>query len=390
MATMTQFEPAAVAEVERVRFLTAEEMVAIFTGPAVWRERVQAAEPSLVQPTVAVEPEPTEGDEAKRIAVADELRLRGLGKKARRYESCRQMGQPQICELHPAEHRYYEPFRCGLRFCPHCAPFERSRLLRKYLPVVLKVVGDAAGEISEFVMARVTFTVKSSGGVPRPEDVRKMNVCVKRAMRRVLGRRKFGLLFRDEFGFETRGHTASRVSGGLNLHLHGLYFGPFIPWEKVRDAWMVETERAFGEPSRGFYISMVPSWRSNPEQAARHALNHLLKYLSKPPAVSPERIADLEKAVHKVREVHALGVFFGVKVPKEKQGPCLCPACKKAGLDSRLAGEVRATARGMMPVYRSVVELRAAGYRELPTEFEGEDSGSESFESQWFGEGSPP
>ena len=52
-------------------------------------------------------------------------------------------------------------------------------------------------------------------------------------MRRMVGSRKgYGMVFVDEVGFEKRGHLpdAQRVSHGLNLHAHGLYFGPRLDW----------------------------------------------------------------------------------------------------------------------------------------------------------------
>jgi hypothetical protein len=369
MAAIAQPESFAMPGEAGVRVLDQDEMRSIFTGPSVWRERFEHPP----EPVVAVPFEPeAEAVLDGRARVAEELSARGLPKKARRYESCARQGTPKVCVRDPFKHRFFERFRCGVWPCPYCAPFERLRLKRKYLPVVLKVLAESVGDLSEFVLARVTFTIRSTGEVPNPREVRAMNLCVKRVLRRALGRRKFGLLFRDEFGFELRGHTVDRVAGGLNVHLHGLYLGPFLPWERIRDLWIEETERVFGEPSRGFWISPIPGWRANPEEAARHALNHMLKYTGKSPAVSPERIADLISAVHRVRQVHALGLFFGVKVPAaEKSGAPLCPACKAEGFETHLADEVRLTARGgSMPVLRSVAELLASGYRELPREFE--------------------
>lgn len=388
MATIAQPEPL-IHRPLPARVLAPEEYYGVHTGPAEWRERFTTPAVSDPAPVPAVDEPQVDTLDDERTQVADELRARGLGKKAIRFENCWRKAHPQSCERKPFEHRYFERFRCGLRFCRTCAPFERKRLKAKYLPVVLKVIEEHAGTLSEFVLARVTFTVRSTSEVPSPKQVRLMNECVKRTLRRVLGKRKYGFLFRDEFGFELRGHTAERVAGGLNFHLHGLYLGPFLPWELVRDTWMQETAHTFGEPSRGFYISMTPGWRADPEQAARHALNHMLKYLSKPPAVSPERIADLERAVHGVREVHALGLFYGVKIPKEKHSGHLCPACKAEGIEAHLAGEVRATSRGMMPVYRSVAELEAAGYLELPSEIAEEGEQSPDLDFPWLGE-SPP
>jgi hypothetical protein len=82
----------------------------------------------------------------------------------------------------------------------------------------------------------------------------------------------------DEVGFELSGRREGRVAGGLNLHAHGLYFGPRLDWEKTRDYWAEETQRRFGEPSTGFYIKKVRIIDGDISQAVRHALNHMLKY----------------------------------------------------------------------------------------------------------------
>jgi hypothetical protein len=83
------------------------------------------------------------------------------------------------------------------------------------------------------------------------------------------------MLFVDEVGFEKRGRLpdALRVAHGLNLHAHGLYFGPRLEWARTRDLWMEITKAKFGVESRGFYISAVKRFAENPGRAIRWALS---------------------------------------------------------------------------------------------------------------------
>ena len=141
-------------------------------------------------------------------------------------------------------------------------------------------------------------------------------------MRRTVGSRKgYGMLYVDEVGFERRGHIpdALRVAHGLNLHAHGLYFGPRLDWERTRDLWMEITKKRFGVESRGFFISAVKRFAENPGRAIRWALNHMLKYVSKPPAVTPERLASLIAAFDGAKRVHSLGLFSTAKKRSAKE-----------------------------------------------------------------------
>jgi hypothetical protein len=194
---------------------------------------------------------------------------RGLERKAVRFLNCNKMGRPGVCSTYPFEHKFFVPHSCEVVFCKECADESKRALLTDYWHVVCNAVLDFAGERQEherlcalmekatgqprqniqtelvalwarvgavvrrrgWVLARVTFTLRSDGREITPQRVKAMNGCVGTAMRRSVGSRKgFGLLFVDEVGFEKRGHLPDpqRVAHGLNLHAHGLYFGPRI------------------------------------------------------------------------------------------------------------------------------------------------------------------
>jgi hypothetical protein len=301
--------------------------------------------------------------------VAKLLFERGLKRKAVRFANCGKLGRPGVCSRYPFEHKYYVLHGCSVIFCRECGAQERRRLMMEYLPAVLAVVLERSpdGRLPHgWVLARLNFTLRSDGSEIVPDRVRRMNGAAKRTLRKSVGSRSgYGLLYCDEVGFELRGHVSERKAGGLNLHLHGLYFGPRLDWRRTRDIWAAETREEFGVESLGFWIQSIRILRGDLEGAARHALNHLLKYVSKPPAVSPERLASLISAFDRTRRVHALGLFHGKK-PKRERRDCPCPSCKAQGVSSVVCFEGRLAANGgQVPRLIPIEDLIRDGYEEL-------------------------
>jgi hypothetical protein len=424
----------------REDFLIAE-MERRFGGRAVRVEPGErVAEPELYQAPELTEPEWIGGF---RGGVGKLLwRVHGLREKAIRFLNCNKLGRPGVCSNYPHEHKFFVPHGCEVVFCKECADESRRELLIDYWHVVCNAVLDFAGERAEherlcgllkdssglqresvecrigelwarvgrcvrekgWVLARVTFTLRCDGREITPERVKAMNTCVGAVMRRTVGSRKgFGMLFVDEVGFEKRGHLpdAQRVTHGLNLHCHGLYFGPFVDWEQTRKLWMevtvkkfwgklwarmrriirekvqrgvwtrVEAERRERElwvkllekkASRGFFITAVKRFAENPGRAIRWALNHMLKYVSKPPAVTPERLASLIAAFDGARRVHSLGLFYGKK-PKREKKDCPCPKCRAMGIVSTVSFEGKAFGNGAcIPRLERIDDLLGRGY----------------------------
>jgi len=390
-------------------FLIAE-MERRFGGRVVRAEKPEeiAIEPEQYAPRAIFEPEweryrdesgklPFRVEVARLLWQSDNAKLR---KKALRFLNCNKCGRSGLCSRYPEEHKFYIPNGCEVVFCKQCADEMRRALTFEYVRVILASIERLGGIPDGWVLARVSFTLRSDGSEITPERVKKFNACVRKVMRRVIGARKnFGMLFVDEVGFETRGHLpdSRRVSHGLNLHLHGLYFGPALPnrstcarcestVKKVADSlwncrecgeisevhpgrvtrlYMEESLRAFGVESRGFFVNAVKGFAENPERAVRWALNHMLKYVSKPPGVTPERLASLIMAFHTARRVHALGLFYGKK-PKHEKHDCPCPKCKADGIISVVGFEGRALPNGgFIPSLEPIESLEARGFVSL-------------------------
>ena len=337
---------------------------------------------------------------------------RGLKRKAIRFLNCKKLGRPGVCSSYPLEHKFFVPHGCEVVFCKECADDARRLLLIDYWHVVCNAILDFAGERQEherlckllekssglerqsierelgdlwrrvgrfiwqrrWVLARITFTLRSDGNEITPQRVKALNQCVGAVMRRTVGSRKgYGMLFVDEVGFETKGHLpdAQRVSHGLNLHAHGLYFGPRLDWEQTRDFWIEITKTKFGVESRGFFISAVKGF-SESGRAIRWALNHMFKYVSKPPAVTPKRLAALIAAFDGAKRVHSLGLFFGKK-PKREKKDCPCPKCRAEGIPSVVCFETEFMGSGAnVPRLQRIEELVSRGY--IPLREAGRDA----------------
>lgn len=247
----------------------------------------------------------------------------GLKSKAYRYGRCGRYGIPLqghdlACKF---KEKSFGTYRCGLRFCDLCGPATYRRLFERYAPGIAEIVLRESWR-KGYVLARVNFTIRASGEMPSSEEIRQFNRAIRKLFKRVLPKGAvFGVIWSDEFGFEERGHIAERKAGGLNLHAHGDYFGPYIDWQKTRDAWI----EIMGDGSRGFVIKAIRGWRRNVRKEVSKALGHCLKYVSKMPAVSPERIAGFEKAFDGVRRVHSMGLFY--KLPPAPKQERRCPEC---------------------------------------------------------------
>jgi len=339
----------------------------IFSGD--WAESEVVADPESVAPSAAAH----EGWENRGIRgqVALELRARGDERRALRYANCYRFGRPGACSRYLFEHKYFLRHGCGIPFCSNCAQEERRRLFHKYLAVLTHVLAGLTSIPEKWVLAQFTFTLRSDGSEVTPAQVMLFNNVVRSVMKGAVriagGDGHYGALFIDEVGAERHGSPAYRKANGLNLHCHGIYLGPRLDWGETRDLWVAITTKVFGVPSDGVYMRNIRWFAKNPIRAARVALGSLLKYASKPPAASPERLADLICAFAGTRRVHALGMFYGVRIKKEKVD-IPCPHCQKLGIPSTICFEGRSLSNGScIPRLVLVPDLEADGYRDLQT-----------------------
>jgi hypothetical protein len=229
----------------------------------------------------------------------------GLTGKAQRIACCGRFGRRIAC-LGAEPHPFYEPFNCGLRTCQRCAPLLARRLFER-LSLLEMVVKERRG----WTLAQLDFTLLNTGLMPDAEIIRAANRAVKRTMHRLLrGVKGWGFLWIDEFGFDNS-----------NLHVHGIYYGPYLPIEEISSVWTKE--------SGGSYRV----WITKIRKGFRPALWHHLGYVSKPPSNDPRRLAEVEAAFHGVRKVHTLGAFYAPEFEDVTDlnagGSQRCPRCNE-------------------------------------------------------------
>ena len=191
--------------------------------------------------------------------------------------------------------------------------------------------------------------------MPEPSDARLPLKSARRWFRRMMPKQKrcvWGYIFAVETGHELAVKHPTRKAGGWNLHVHALYYGPFINWRIALEIWK---ELTAGE-GEGFYIRQCPGWRKDPDRAVRWALVHYFGYILKPAALTAERIAALEVLFSRMRRVHGGGCFY--HLPKDGK-PILNLHCPKCGRD--LPINLRAWRKSER---RSVAELESDGRRD--------------------------
>jgi hypothetical protein len=278
--------------------------------------------PELSAPKVFSEQGELSGFISRRIsaqqqAAGEGMQECGLKSKANRVVCCGVFGRRVDCTEN-AEHRFYALFRCGLRYCPvGCGIRAFTKLFHKHMrleQILHEVLGRAQSYRGSAVVAKLDFTCKKKGTMPSPEEVRKFNKDIRRFFRAFekefgISRAQYGCLWCDEFG-----------SGNTNLHAHSLYVGPWVAQKKLSRIW----QRVRGDGSFIVSIKVARSFEL--------ALAHCLKYPSKFFDAPGRRLADLEKAFHRVRRVHAVASFYNPKIEREpgEEGPLEggCPECK--------------------------------------------------------------
>jgi hypothetical protein len=237
----------------------------------------------------------------------------GLKSKAYRFALCHRTGIPYDCRNRSCESKFYTRYHCDCRFCKYCGPLLFNQLRDRY-SVPISCFLENQRSHSGYTLARLNFTMKSDGSLPTRAMMQALNRAIRRTLKVAIPRGEsrrlaYGVLWVDEFGYERRGRKKRRTAQGLNPHAHALYYGPRIDWARVRDAWS-ESLRLEGLDGQGFWVTFLKGWQRNPGLVVKRALSHMLKYVSKIPAETPERIAALEVGFNGVRRVHAGGLFY--------------------------------------------------------------------------------
>jgi len=242
-------------------------------------------------------------------------------------------GRRLDCTAHPEGHRYYASFNCGCRYCGRCGRKIFSELFNKYMALwrIVEELVVTSGSRPVNLIATLDFTARNLDRMPLPSEIREFNedirACIKRVMKKLgISSDQFMFLWCDEFG----GWDQKRKRYNTNLHAHGVYVGPWLPWNVLVETWIEIRKKKDG--ARGVFIKRqkldrAPADLATYERARfARALGHALKYTGKYLAVSDgERLGQLEAAFHGVRRVHAMGLAY--KADLRCHEPCsICGA----------------------------------------------------------------
>ena len=190
----------------------------------------------------------------------EERRRTALLRKANRLANCRVTGRRLDCSEHPEEHLFFGKFKCGVRYCRHCGDSIFSDLFGKYMglwPIVEELV-VRPGFRSRNGISTLDFTAVNLGRMPAPKDIREFNQDVRACIQRVTAKleissKQFLFLWCDEFG----GWDSNRRQYNTNLHAHGVYVGPFLPYDLLLETWFALRKNKDG--ARGVFIKRQ-SW----------------------------------------------------------------------------------------------------------------------------------
>jgi len=249
--------------------------------------------------------------------------LNAMGKqaKAARFRDCHVTAVPVDCAA--CGEKYFSRYRCTLRYCEYCGPLHFSRLMEKYREPISRLISEQPSQRGH-TLAQLTFTARAYDQIPDPDQPRRLMKLVRRWFKRMMPEAAlWGCIFAVETGHELAVKHPDRKADGWNLHVHALYYGPFLDWQSGLDLWKQLTDCE----GQGFYIKQCSGWRKKPERAVRRALIHHFGYIMKPAAVSAERIAALEVLFSGIRRVHALGCFYRLPQNEKTLASPKCPNC---------------------------------------------------------------
>ena len=289
---------------------------------------------------------------AKRCAVPAEQqdqasRMFGLElrAKAKRLAHCGAVGQRCWC-VGSDRHLFYRPFRCGVRYCKGCGSGNFTALFVKYLrleKVAKRLVPHWPVEHRPSrAIAKIDFTIRNTGKMPTPGEIKKFNRDIRKFFRAVelrfgISRSEYGVAWCNEFG-----------GSNTNLHAHGVYAGPWLPQKKKKR----ELSRLFTEVVGDSGFVSIKMARSFPAALA-HALKYPAQFISRS---NPERLAQLEAAFHGVNRIHSMASFYN---PKSGSGSPLEPDIQELMSCPVCEAEIRVIGWSM----QTVMELKKEGLR---------------------------
>lgn len=272
-----------------------------------------------------------------RLRVADAYRAAGMVIEADQFEECSDPSKFFLlrpgddvpaeavnvvaCSSDPAHLSKAICPSCQLRTCPDCAARETARLMARYMPTMQQYFDNPHRQNWRF--SKIVFTTAISlfdGDLQ--QQIKDIYTHIRDVLETALkdhqtGRIAFadvGVLLSHEFG-----------PNGLKLHVHALFYGPFLRRDELIKLWELRT---------GYWnVSISGVGKDGRLDDLPDAVAETIKYTAKfwkrnnkgeIVYVNPDVVPVLHKAIAGSRRVRSWGLFYNIQEPDEKS---YCPTC---------------------------------------------------------------
>jgi len=195
----------------------------------------------------------------------------------------------KYCGIH-----YYALLGCGLRTCPECAKDRGNKVFAEINDIVKRV------NLKKYwSLKMITFSYGFEQNTPYSTVIDKVKKAFTKIWQDILQKKGTGAIVSIEFGEKN-----------LSIHLHCLFYGGFIPREKLIRAWKMHTGKWYVD------IRMIRGLKG-----VREVIKYIAKGLFD---ISPERAFEIEKALEGRRRFITYGIFYK-RIKQEKRFEC--PLC---------------------------------------------------------------
>lgn len=202
---------------------------------------------------------------------------------------------PTLSAVHTSITRYFETLRKVARYEVHKAAYEKKKTGMARYHLCRAIAALRADPLARRLWLRLRRLHQANKAWWFNRLKRKL------AAGASLKQMQIGYLVGAEFG-ETTQH----------LHMHVLYFGPFIEHDIITAIWQAEAD-----------AKVV---HFNGTMPLNTAVDETLKYATKLSELPPALIPKLHQVLKGHRRVRAYGLFHGLTA-KEKKAVCECPVC---------------------------------------------------------------
>lgn len=220
---------------------------------------------------------------------------------------CGQKGIKMTCSGCNTPH-YFE-FRCDHRLCPTCSRLASLRLFHELKDIAVTLPRDIPG----WSLKMITLTKKKTSISADYEIIRDS---IKKLWHNLFERKRDGIKSGAAVSFE--------LGGGRNVHVHWLFYGPYVPKSKLKREWF----RLTGDS----YIVDIKQIKE------MGAIYEVVKYISKNLDVDDlsDDVLEFYMAIRGRRRVRTYGCFYN----RRKDAAADKPVCVLCGRDLWYVGIV--------------------------------------------------